>query len=205
MTHPHDDHVGGAATLITQLAPAEIRDAAFAGTSPSYREALQAARARGVQWKRIQPGDSIIVDGVVATFLAPDSAWTAGLTDPNLASAVLRVRFGTIRVLLTGDAEGPEEEWLLQHAGGALRAEVLKVAHHGSATSSTSAFLAAVRPAIALISVGAGNRYHHPSSAVVDSLEARGTRVLRTDRRGTVVLRTDPAGTRLDVISSPDA
>jgi competence protein ComEC len=194
MTHPHDDHVGGASTLISQLAPADVRDAAFAGTSPSYREALEAARSAGVRWKRIQPGDSIDVDGVVATFLAPDSAWTAGLTDPNLASAVVRVRFGAIRVLLTGDAEGPEEEWLLQHAGSQLRADVLKVAHHGSATSTTSAFLAAVRPSIALISVGAMNGYRHPSPEIVDSLSARGTQVLRTDQLGSIVLRTDPTG-----------
>ena len=87
-----------------------------------------------------------MVDGVALTFLAPDSAWTAGLRDPNLASAVMRARFGHVRVLLTGDAEAPEEEWLLSHARGELRAEVLKVAHHGSATSSGSAFLDAVAP-----------------------------------------------------------
>jgi competence protein ComEC len=205
MTHPHDDHVGGAATLISQLAPNDVRDAAFAGTSPSYREALEAARSAGIRWKRIAPGDSIDVDGVVATFLAPDSAWTSTLTDPNLASAVVRVQFGEIRVLLTGDAEGPEEEWLVQHAGPELRADVLKVAHHGSATSTTSAFLAAVRPSIALISVGQKNRYRHPSPDIVDSLTAHGVRVLRTDQQGTILLRTDPAGTRIGVVSSPDA
>lgn len=194
MTHPHDDHVGGAATLISQLAPTEVRDAAFAGTSPAYREALESARASGVRWRRIQPGDSIDVDGVVATFLAPDSSWTASLTDPNLASAVVRVRFGSIRILLTGDAEGPEEDWLLRHAGSELRADVLKVAHHGSATSTTPAFLSAVKPSIALISVGAMNRYRHPSPDVLDSLNARGVQVLRTDLLGTVVLRTDPTG-----------
>lgn len=194
MTHPHDDHVGGAAALISQLAPAEVRDAAFAGTSPSYREALEAARVTGVRWRRITPGDSIGVDGVVATFLAPDSAWTASLTDPNLASAVVRIRYGGVRLLLTGDAEEPEEAWLLQNNPGALRADILKVGHHGSATSSSSAFLAAVAPRIGLVSVGERNRYHHPSPAVMDSLRARGIQVLRTDQRGTIVLRTDPSG-----------
>lgn len=205
MTHPHDDHVGGAASVISVLKPAEVRDAAFAGTTPSYRAALVAARDRGVRWQRIHPGDSVEVDGVVATFLAPDSAWTASLTDPNLASAVVRVRYGRIRVLLTGDAEAPEEEWLLAHARESLAADVLKVAHHGSATSSTTAFLEAVRPHVALISVGASNRYRHPSPAVLDSLAARRIRVARTDRHGTVVLRTDAGGTAIELVPSRSA
>jgi competence protein ComEC len=196
-THPHDDHVGGAAALISRLRPGEVRDAAFAGTSPAYREALMATRVAGVPWRRIHPGDSVMVDGVALTFLAPDSAWTAGLRDPNLASAVMRARFGHVRVLLTGDAEAPEEEWLLSHARGELRAEVLKVAHHGSATSSGSAFLDAVAPTVALVSVGAGNRYGHPSPGVMAALAARGVAILRTDRAGSVVVATDTAGTAI--------
>jgi competence protein ComEC len=134
------------------------------------------------------------VDGVVATFLAPDSAWTASLTDPNLASAVVRVRYGRVRVLLTGDAEAPEEAWLLARGSGALAADVLKVAHHGSATSTTEDFLDAVRPSLALISAGRHNRYNHPSPRVLAALAARGIRVVRTDRDGTVVVRTDRDG-----------
>jgi competence protein ComEC len=197
MTHPHDDHVGGAANLVTLLNPTEVRDAAFAGTSASYREALVAMRDRGVAWGRIRPGDSVNVDGVVVTYLAPDSAWTAALKDPNLASAVVRVRFGRVRILLTGDAEAPEEEWLLQHAAASLGADVLKVAHHGSATSSRPSFLDAVRPTVALVSVAAHNRYGHPSAAVMDTLRAHGIDVERTDRRGTIVLRTNLDGTAL--------
>ncbi|MEA3248035.1 MAG: MBL fold metallo-hydrolase, partial [Gemmatimonadota bacterium] len=194
MTHPHDDHVGGAAALIAQLAPDDVRDAAFAGTSPSYREALVTARDAGVPWRRIHPGDSLDVDGVMATFLAPDSTWTAALSDPNLASAVVRVRYGAFRALLTGDAEAPEEAWLLARDPAALRADVLKVAHHGSATSTTPAWLDAVAPSVALVSVGAGNRYRHPSPAVIADLFAHGARVARTDLLGTVVVRTDRTG-----------
>jgi competence protein ComEC len=201
MTHPHDDHVGGAGNLIELLRPGEVRDAAFAGTSPAYREALVAARERGVPWKRIRPGDSVVVDGVVATFLAPDSAWVAALTDPNLASAVVRVRFGSVRALFTGDAEAAEEEWLLARDANALRADILKVAHHGSTTSSTPALLDAVAPTLALISVGANNRYRHPSPDVVQSLADRGIRIARTDRSGTIIVRTDPAGRTFSVDS----
>jgi competence protein ComEC len=100
-------------------------------------------------------------------------------------------------MLLTGDAEAAEEAWLLAHQSGLLRADVLKVAHHGSATSTTSGFLDAVRPRLALVSVGAGNTYGHPSANVMRALAAHGAVALRTDRLGTIVVRTD--GARIEV------
>jgi competence protein ComEC len=100
-------------------------------------------------------------------------------------------------MLLTGDAEGPEEDWLLSHARESLDADVLKVAHHGSATSTTSPFLAAVRPRLALVSVGAHNSYGHPDAEVLEALRASGAQLLRTDLAGTIVVHTD--GHRLDV------
>jgi competence protein ComEC len=104
---------------------------------------------------------------------------------------VIVARIDSVRILLTGDAEGPEEDWLLAHGREALAADVLKVGHHGSATSTTAPFLAAVRPRIALVSVGAGNSYGHPDAAVMTALAASGAAVLRTDLLGTVVVRTD--------------
>jgi competence protein ComEC len=109
----------------------------------------------------------------------------------------MRVRFGAVRILLTGDAEAPEEEWLLAHDPAALRADVLKVAHHGSSTGTRGPFLDAVAPSLALISVGARNRYGHPSGALLDTLAARGIAVVRTDRGGSIVLHTDPEGRAL--------
>jgi competence protein ComEC len=192
LSHPHADHVGGGASVIAALRPEAFYDAAFAAGSDVYRAALTAAGATGVRWRRVHPGDSLVADGVVVTFLAPDSAWTAGLTDPNLASTVASVRFGAVRFLLVGDAERAEEEWLLSHAPpGALRADVLKVAHHGSRTSSGAAFLDAVQPRLALVSVGAANGYGHPSPEVMAALAARGVEVLRTDHLGTIIVRTD--------------
>jgi competence protein ComEC len=125
----------------------------------------------------------------VLTALAPDSAWAVGLNDANLASTVLLARTGAVRILFTGDAEAAEEDWLRAHATGALRADVLKVAHHGSATSTTPGFLAAVNPRVALVSVGAHNAYGHPDPEVIEALRVAGIPVLRTDRMGTVVLR----------------
>jgi competence protein ComEC len=202
LTHPHADHVGGAATVIRALKPAAYYDAAFAGAGDAYRASLLAAKA-GVRWRRVRPGDSLRVDDANLTFLAPDSAWTASLDDPNEASTVLLIRVGAVRFLLTGDAERGEEAWLLDRAADNLRADVLKVAHHGSATSTTPEFLAAVRPRVAIISVGATNRYGHPDPRTMRSLAEAGAQVLRTDRLGTVVLRTN--GERLVVEAGADS
>ncbi|NUR36392.1 MAG: MBL fold metallo-hydrolase, partial [Gemmatimonadaceae bacterium] len=191
LSHPHADHVGGAASVLAALHPGRFLDPGYVGGTPSYRAALEEARAEAIPWQRVHPGDSIVVDDVVLTALAPDSTWAAHLDDANLASTVLVARVGTVRILLTGDAEAPEEEWLLAHAPAALRADVLKVGHHGSATSTTPAFLDVVRPRVALVSVGANNTYGHPDAQVMSELVGVGAAVLRTDLLGTVIVRTD--------------
>ncbi|MFN2636233.1 MAG: DNA internalization-related competence protein ComEC/Rec2 [Gemmatimonadaceae bacterium] len=191
LSHPHTDHVGGAASVITALRPRYYWDAAFAGGSQAYIASLKAARTYQVEWRRVHPGDSLAIDGATISFLAPDSAWTVGLKDPNLASTVASVHFGMVRFLLVGDAEWAEETWLLAHHAGELRADVLKVGHHGSSTSSSDAFLAAVHPAVAVISVGAGNKYGHPSNDVIRALDQAGAAVFRTDEAGTIIVRTD--------------
>ncbi len=200
LSHPHADHVGGAASLIGTLHPARFLDPGYVGTTPSYRAALAAAREAHIPWQRARPGDSLVVDEAVITVLAPDSAWASALADANLASTVLLVRVGAVRLLLTGDAEAPEEEWLLAHDRDALRADVLKVGHHGSRTSSTPDFLAAVRPRLALVSVGAHNSYGLPNAEVLAALHAGGSQLVRTDRSGTVVVRTD--GMHIEVETS---
>jgi competence protein ComEC len=96
-----------------------------------------------------------------------------------------------VRILLTGDAERDVEARLVERFGANLRADVLKVAHHGSKTSTTAPLLDAVRPRIALVSVGAGNRYGHPSPEVMSTLRARGTQVLRSDDVGSVIVAID--------------
>ncbi|HEX2602297.1 MAG TPA: DNA internalization-related competence protein ComEC/Rec2 [Gemmatimonadaceae bacterium] len=197
LSHPHTDHVGGAASVLGALHPHTYWDAAFAGGSEGYIASLAAAKKNGIEWHRVHPGDSLRVDGVVIDFLAPDSAWTVGLKDPNLASTIASVRFGTVRFLLVGDAERGEEDWLLEHHRAELHADVLKVGHHGSSTSSSDEFLAAVKPEVAVISVGAGNKYGHPSVDVLGALARAGAEVLRTDEAGTVIIRTD--GSHLEI------
>jgi competence protein ComEC len=191
LSHPHADHVGGAAAVVAALRPERFFDPGFALGSDVYDAALRTTRDVGVAWRRVHPGDSLVVDDVTVRFLAPDSAWTAGLRDANLASTVASVAYGRVRFLLVGDAEAAEERWLLARDPAALRADVLKVGHHGSATSTTPEFLAAVAPRVALVSVGADNTYGHPDMDVMQALRDAGAEVLRTDRDGAVVVRTD--------------
>lgn len=202
LSHPHADHVGGGASVIAALHPAAYWDGAYAGTSTPYRASLIAARDEHVSWRRVHPGDSLVVDGVRLHVLAPDSAWMVGLTDPNAGSVVVRAEYGSVRMLLMGDAEKGEEERLVAAYGDALRADVLKVGHHGSNTSTTPAFLALVHPRVALISVGAGNMYGHPSASVLRALTASGAAVMRTDLEGSIVCRTD--GRTLEVEEAGD-
>ena len=191
LSHAHSDHVGGAASVFAALKPRTFWDAAFPQGSRVYDRSLRAAREAGVEWRRVHPGDELMVDGVSIEFLAPDSAWTSSLADPNEASTIALIRHGSVRFLLVGDAEAAEEGWLLDHARDDLAADVLKVGHHGSSTSTSEEFLAAVHPSAAIISVGADNIYGHPSADVLAALMRAGARVVRTDQRGTIIVRTD--------------
>ena len=198
LTHPHADHIGGAASIARALRPEIVYDAGFVLGQTGYRELLATFQTRGIAWQRVRPGTSHTIDGIAFDFLAPDSAWAAARDDPNDASTVVRLRVGVHRFLFMGDAESGEEQWLLERLGpDALQATVLKVGHHGSRTSTSEAFLEAVRPRLALVSVGANNSYGHPNPEVMQRLAAQGATVLRTDQLGTVILRTD--GEQLEV------
>ena len=191
ISHAHADHIGGAPSVLRLLHPRVFWDAAFAQGSEVYARSLRTADSSGITWKRVHPDATMRFDGATIRFLAPDSAWTASLSDPNEASTVALVEYGATRFLLMGDAERSEEGWLLNHAYGDLRADVLKVGHHGSSTSTTDEFLAAVRPSVAVISVGADNLYGHPSADVIASLGRAGARTVRTDQSGTIVISSD--------------
>lgn len=191
LSHPHADHLGGAKSVIEALHPRIFFDAAFAEGSSVYLRTLMAAEHEQVSWSRVHPDEVFAVDGVTLRFLAPDSAWTAALNDPNEASAIVLVQFGSSRFLFMGDAERAEERWLIDHALRDLHADVLKVGHHGSSTSSTDELLRAVHPSLAVVSVGADNLYGHPSNDVLAALARAGARTVRTDVSGTIVVRTD--------------
>jgi competence protein ComEC len=200
ITHGHPDHYGGLPELIDELEIGELwlngqllteeNDGAMA-------RLVASAMARGTRI-RFAPelcGGPSLFGGVHLEVLWPCPRYDAalGLNDNSIA---LRLAFGRRSFLLTGDLER-ESEQLLIAAGRIRSSDVLKVAHHGSRTSTSAPFVSAARPSVAVISSGAGNRYGHPSLQVVARLRAAGAQVLRTDVHGGVIIATD--GESLDI------
>jgi competence protein ComEC len=191
LSHPHADHVGGAGSVLRLMPVGSVWDGGFPQASSVYEGVLAAARDRGVAWRTARPGVAESIDGVRLTVLSPDSSEIATAPDANAASVVIMAEYRGVRILLTGDAERDVEARLVERLGNHLRADVLKVGHHGSATSTTTPFLDAVTPRLALVSVGAANRYGHPSPEVLEALRARGAQVIRTDDGGSIVISVD--------------
>ena len=197
VTHPHEDHVGGLPLVLERYAVGRLLETGARGTGPGAM-ALQAAVAAGaVPTGRLLAGDGFSLDGVRFRALWPDaSAVPAEPTDDgstlNNASIVLLGEAAGRRFLLAGDVEAEAEAVIV--ARSPPRVDLLKVAHHGSDSSSTTPFLDAIMPAAAVVSVGAGNDFGHPSAAVLGALARRGTAVYRTDLQGTVDAALDATG-----------
>lgn len=191
LTHPDADHVGGLPAVLGRYRVAHVVQPDVAHDTPDARAWAAAVTSEGAAVWSARRGLRLTLDGaagVAAEVRWPppgDLAAAIGAPEPatNDHSVVLTIGYGAARVLLTGDIEAGVERALVR-SGLDLRADVLKVAHHGSATSSGAAFLAAVAPRLAVVSVGADNRFGHPDPGVLDRLGP--TTVRRTDVDGAV-------------------
>jgi competence protein ComEC len=170
-----------------------LYDSAQLYSGPAYHRALEVMRERHIRWIRAQRGVAFDLGSTThVKVLAPELPMITGSSsDINNNSVVLRVTFGHIAMLLTGDAQSEAEARLLSHGGTDLRADILKIGHHGSAYSSTPEFLAAVRPRIAIISCGLHNVFGHPSTLTLAALMITRARIYRTDLEGGVSIISD--------------
>jgi competence protein ComEC len=190
LTHGQDDHVTGLVSVLERFEVGSALTTGLQGESAAYDAWRDAIAGNGVTLREAQAGHWIeLGSGVRLEVLSPPERLLNNTDDDvNNASVVLRLVYGGISFLLTGDLAFEGEAALLQ-SGANLQATVLKVAHHGSDGSSTPEFLGAVQPRLAVISVGATNTYGHPSPTT--RLRLQGVPLLRTDQHGTVRLRTD--------------
>jgi competence protein ComEC len=188
LTHAHQDHLEGLYSVLENFRVAELwvgHDVA----SSAYQRLLLVASANGTRIRHFERGDSFDWGGMHGHVLWPDSDAELKQASNN-DSLVLRVEYGTQSLLLAGDIEKAVERTLVTEAAP-LAAALLKIPHHGSATSTTDAFLGRVHPTIAAISVGAYNSFNLPSPIVIERLRAAGVEVLRTDLDGAITFITD--------------
>ena len=193
-THPHADHIGAMAAVIramdnigTVLMPDAVSN------TRTFENMLDAIEERDVSITIAKPGDTFTLGDAQIQILAPGST---AYSDLNDFSVVLRVTFGGSVFLFTGDADTKSENEQLA-SGLQLSADVLKVGHHGSRTSSLQRYLDAVSPSFAVISCGQGNSYGHPHREAMARLTGTGAEIYRTDENGTIIFTTD--GTTITV------
>lgn len=194
ITHPDADHVGGAAAVLDVLGAAAVLDPGLAAGKDVYLDALREAAEDGTRWLAGVAGDELVLDGVRLRVLSPAPGEVASGAEANEVSVVFRAEFGAFAALFTGDAYVDVERRIARATPELLRAQLLKVGHHGSATSTSEELLGAMGAPLAVISVGRRNRYGHPHPAVLERLERRGVRVLRTDRNGAITIRANRSG-----------
>ena len=193
LTHAHSDHMGGMTAVLRNFRPREL----WVGHNPpipAYRQLLGEAAALGISVRSFSAGDTPSFGSTAVHVLAPAAGYQPGDTATNNDSLVLHLGYAGHGALLEGDAEAPSEVAMLSLPRGDLAADLLKVGHHGSKTSTIPPFLERVAPRYAVISVGPFNSYHHPRWETLDKLQSEGARTWRTDLLGICTFYIDNTG-----------
>lgn len=185
-THVDADHIGGLSGALNYASVGTAYCPVTTGTTETFQSFVKYLAQRGKQITVPTAGETFALGGAQVQILGP----LHSAEDSNDNSIVLKVSFGATSFLFTGDAERAEEQDLL-NAGVNLQSTVLKVGHHGSDTSTSYPFLRAVAPQYAVISVGAGNSYGHPTEAVLSRLRDAGVTAFRTDMQGEITAVSD--------------
>jgi competence protein ComEC len=186
-THPHEDHIGSLDTVINSFDIGKVYLPKVTNNTRTFMDLVSALQNKGLKVSQPVPGSSFQLDEVSCIILAPNSNQYEEL---NNYSIVIKVIFGDNSFLFTGDAESISEQEMLAN-GYDLSADVLKVGHHGSSSSTTTEFLSQVQPKYAVISVGKNNDYGHPHRETIANLISSNTIVFRTDQCGTIIASSD--------------
>ena len=201
ITHPHADHLGGMAAVLDNFTVKKVYDSGQSTTTALYRNYLSQIQKKNIPFQVIGVGDKNIElgSGAQLKVLGPKKPLLTGTeADLNNNSLVLRLSYGEFSLLLTGDAEKEAEALMLKADSAGLKSTLLKVAHHGSNSSTTPQFLTAVAPEAVLICVGANNDYHHPHPSTMKKFEQKKLPVYRTDLNGTITVSSDGKTYKID-------
>jgi len=189
-THPHEDHIGGMDAVINEFDIGTIILPDVTTTTLTFQDVLTAIETKGYAITRPVSGATGTLGSVSYQILAPNSTY---YSDLNNYSVCLRMVYGNTSFLFMGDADTLVENEIL-NKGYDVSSTVLKVAHHGSDTSTSVNFLNAVAPKYAVISVGVGNIYGHPAATTLSNLLAKGVTIFRTDQLGTIIATSNGTG-----------
>lgn len=191
LTHPHGDHIGGTLYVLEHCDVEMVILPPVPGEDTRYDAILEEIEEQDIPTRTLSHGEGFEMGRARFTFLAPLKTYT----EENDNSYVIRLDYGEISALFTGDAEADSERDQVKlygaAEGGPLDVDILKVGHHGSASSTTDTYLRAVTPTYAVISCGMGNDYGHPHKEVTNRLTKAGILILRTDLAGNIHFRTD--------------
>lgn len=197
-SHPHEDHIGGLIAVMENFKVEHVYDSGYAHTTQVFEHYLNKVDQIDADFDVARRGDKIYLDQSIAITVIHPALLRNDINDSSVA---LKIQYGDVSFITTGDAESHAERAML-NSGINLNAQILKVGHHGSSTSSTAAFLDAVKPEMAVIMVGSGNRYGHPTDQTLNALSSRGINLYRTDKQGNIVVTTN--GSTYSVNTPPD-
>jgi competence protein ComEC len=200
-THPHEDHIGGMADIVRSFKIGQVYMPKVSTNTQTFKDLLLAIKIKGLKVRTAFQGVALDLDPSITTvMIAPQRDKYENLND---YSAVIKLTYDKTSFLLTGDAAAASEFEMLLSSAVNPRADVLKVGHHGSNTSTTAQFLKAVSPKYAVISVGTGNDYGHPGQWLLKRLNNARVQVFRTDQCGTVVATSDGQSININKKASP--
>lgn len=194
-THPHEDHIGNMANLIKKYKINEFYGPRVIHDSKHFERMVESLVDRNLKIKIIKEGTNTINLGSntkVTVFSPKEDGYGDNL---NEYSAVIKIEFGKTSFLFTGDVEKVNEDYILNKSYD-IKADVLKVAHHGSSTSTSESFYKAVAPSIAVIQLGSDNSYNHPHKNTMSLLNNYKPLILRTDKNGTIILTSNGLNVR---------
>ncbi|MBN1039222.1 MBL fold metallo-hydrolase [Clostridium sp. ZS1] len=189
-THPHEDHIGNMAKIIKTYGLYKFYAPKIENTTSTFEKMIDALKDKNLKINVIKK-DTNSIDLGKNTDVTVFSPIKDSYDNINNYSPVIKIQYGDTSFLFTGDAEKEVENEILLDSNNNIRSDVIKIGHHGSSTSSSKSFIEKVNPSIAIISVGADNKFNHPNKSTIDCLTKSNIKIYQTNKENTIILSSD--------------